>query len=351
VPSSYYNTDKGVSPKVRIAILSTPRSGNTWLRHLLAKIYDAADLAVHNPVEVDWTNLPGDCVLQLHWRRTAEVECQLKDHGFRVVVMARHPLDVLVSILHFALHDGSTQRWLEGEGGTEEPICGAMPCSAAFLKYAAGPRAAALMAVSRQWWNLPGAIKVHYESLVVDPIKMLARVVESVGWHARMPLAEAIAATTMPKLRTLTRCHHHFWRGQPGHWKHLLPADEANAIAAIHQPVFSELGYVCDPDVNLDHNQADTNWIDLNRQELTDRLWSYVRDKERHELTQAKVAALEQERDQLTAALQSKQADLQRKHADVLAAIDDARRVRKALTTNPTLRLVAALKRAIGVKV
>jgi hypothetical protein len=41
-------------------------------------------------------------VLQLHWHRTPELFGRLLErHGFRVVSIARHPFDVLLSILQF----------------------------------------------------------------------------------------------------------------------------------------------------------------------------------------------------------------------------------------------------------
>ena len=43
---------------LRLAVLSTPRSGNTWLRHLLAASFGLEQQAVHNPGEIDWLRLP-----------------------------------------------------------------------------------------------------------------------------------------------------------------------------------------------------------------------------------------------------------------------------------------------------
>ena len=115
----------------RLALISTPRTGNTWLRHMLSAIYDATELAVHRPDDINWGDLPKRCVLQIHWLRSTPFLSQLQRHNFRVVVLARHPLDVLLSILHFSLHDDSTQQWLGGALGSEACICGA--CRAAPL--------------------------------------------------------------------------------------------------------------------------------------------------------------------------------------------------------------------------
>src|SRR5258707_11314411 len=52
---------------LRLALISTPRSGNTWARALLANLYDLVEIPVHRPDEIDWENLPKRCVIQLHW--------------------------------------------------------------------------------------------------------------------------------------------------------------------------------------------------------------------------------------------------------------------------------------------
>jgi hypothetical protein len=273
---------------LRLALLSTPRSGNTWLRHLLGKVFAAHELAVHDPAEVDWAALPGACVLQLHHHRTPALESLLARHGFRVVVLARHPLDVLLSILHFATHDGATRRWLAGEAGDEAPLHGAMPGSASFLDYARGQRARALLSISPQWWEAPGAVRLRYEDLVAQPVAVLQRLVPAVGaGRARGSLAEAVADSSLVSLRRRSRGRHHFWQGRPGHWKRLLVAEVAQAIAAVHAGVFQRFGYVCDPDPQLSRSQADAHWIDLNRDELTEKLWHYLAT--RHELEQTRV--------------------------------------------------------------
>ena len=79
----------------------------------------------------------------------------LQRHGFRVLVLSRHPLDVLISILHFVRKDRETNNWLGGEGGDERSIFGASPCSPQFLAYATSERAKALLSVSREWWPDP----------------------------------------------------------------------------------------------------------------------------------------------------------------------------------------------------
>lgn len=247
--------------QLRIAIVSTPRSGNTWLRRLLADTYALKEQAIHNPKDLNWDELPPRFILQIHWHRIEPFLSWLEQHQFRIVVLSRHPLDVLISILHFAPSEQNTSRWLEGEAGNEASIFGASPCSPAFLEYATSPRAALLLNVSREWAR--GNRWFRYEDIVRDPTDALRRMGQSLG-HQAYPetIAKAIAANSIEKLR-LTTHNQHFWRGQPGHWKSLLPAAEARHIAQAHQAIFDEFGYECDPDESLGDEQADTNWLEF----------------------------------------------------------------------------------------
>lgn len=282
---------------MRFAIIATPRTGNTWLMHMLGKVFNVPATPVHNPTEVEWDNLPPGCVLQLHWHPFGSFVDSLERAGFRVVVLSRHPLDVLMSILHFSLHD-PTSRWLEGEEGNERPIFGAMPRSTAFMNYATGPRARALLGVSMEWWSFPGSIRVRYEDLLTNPQGELRRLIEAAGVVPDAQLETVIAEHTIPHMRKRTQNAHHFWQGKAGLWKRLLTAREAVPIGAAHAALFQTLSYRCDPDPDLDGTQADANWLNLVWSELTDDL---------HDLRQTKrrLSDAEAELEQVRAALAS----------------------------------------------
>jgi hypothetical protein len=328
---------------LRVAIISSPRSGNTWLRHLLMRVAAATGLAVHNPADIVWEELPAACIVQLHWHCTPEFCDLLARHGFRIVVQARHPLDLLISILHFALHDGSTARWLEGEAGLELPICGAMPCSSAFLRYAVGQRAKALLGITAQWWNAPGVCRLRYEDLVDDPVVQLEQLLEALGVRRAMPLEDAVAATTIPRLRALTQFDHHFWQGCPGLWKRFLPPAQARHIADAHADNFTALGYDAAADPSVDTEQADASWLEFNRAELTQRLWHFVPTKQRLQTLEADLTAAKGE----VEALMQRCRQLQ---AEVAATTADAARARAAgpRTLAVVLRLRSCARRIPG---
>ena len=252
---------------LRIAVVSTPRSGNTWLRAMLSHMYGVPTAATHELADDDWGRFPPEVVHQIPWPRTPEFLAKLRGHGFRVVTLARHPLDTLVSILHFAWYDRETANWLLGCGGDEAGLRGAMPRSRPFLDYAAGPRAAALLAVTGDWWGQEGVTSVRYEDLVADTAGQLAALAEVFGPPRCESLAGAVAACAMGQLRKQS-LNNHFWQGKPGLWRDLLPAPEAGELAAALAPVLTRLGYGIDPDPALDAGAADRNWVGAGRRRV-----------------------------------------------------------------------------------
>ena len=238
---------------VRIAIVSSPRCGNMWLRRLLVALYGLVERSAFTPDEVDWDVLPERCALQLHWRRTPELRALLDRHDCSVVVLARHPLDVLVSILHFAQHEPATDRWLGGEAGSEALLRGADPTSQAFAAYAKSPRARALLSVTPEWWGHADAC-VRYESLVADPAGELSRIVDALGTPTIVSTAEAVESVRFERLRQEAP-NQHFWQGRVGLWQELVPTLVALEIAETY-PGMHRFGY----SVGVDDATALARW-------------------------------------------------------------------------------------------
>jgi Sulfotransferase domain len=229
-----------------------------WLRRQLVALLDLEERSAHTPDEVGWETLPESCVLQLHWPRTRAFSRTLERHGFRVVVLSRHPLDVLISILHFSAHEPETARWLDGAYGDESSIVGVDPTSYVFWKYATSRRASALIDVSAQWWK-HGLVAVRYEDLVAAPERELQRIVDAVGVApTRSP--EAVTETVTFRSLRSEAANQHFWQGRPNHWRELLPEPVATELAEAHAHVLDSLGYDVEPDPSLSHGEAVDRW-------------------------------------------------------------------------------------------
>jgi hypothetical protein len=212
---------------------------------VLADLYELEQFPVHDREEIDLADLPPRAVVQVHWHRTVDLVRDMEAAELCPVVIARHPLDVLVSIWHFAAHEPAVARWLKGEGGDEEGLLGVDPSSSDFLSYALGPRAAALLSVTSEWWSAPGTVKVRYEELVTDPGRALKDVMSRCGPTSR-ELGGVLERHTIDRLRP-TAQNNHFWKGQPGNWRAHVPMESARRIRAAHTAVFDALGYDLQP--------------------------------------------------------------------------------------------------------
>ncbi|MFM1843319.1 MAG: hypothetical protein RLZZ490_2061 [Cyanobacteriota bacterium] len=245
-------------PPLRLAIISSPRSGNTWLRHLLKTAYQLEERAAHTPEVLFEPVIPPRVVMQIHWLPDRQFCQRLEQEQIKTITLARHPLDLLLSILHFIHHEPTTVNWLEGAGQIDFSLVGKSPNSPEFINYATGDGAKALLAVSQHWWYQPNNIKIHYEALVKDTSFYFQQLLETIGQKPALSVAKTLELNQISKFKATP--NHHAWQGKPGLWRYLLTASTALAIYEAHQAAFSTLGYYCTPDLALTPAIADERW-------------------------------------------------------------------------------------------
>lgn len=250
---------------LRIAIISTPRSGNTWLRMMLSYFYDAKQIAVHHPNDIDWDNLPKrNCILQLHWHKTGEFVETLQRYNFRIVVLARNPLDVMISILHFVQNKTQSTRWLDGENGEnvgEDSLNGKTPASPEFAVYAKSQRAMSLLSVSYEWAQALDVKVVCYEDMVANPELILKKIFDEFGWTNKT-VSHVVRKYSIENLRP-TSSNQHFWKGEPGIWKKLISKEIAIDIVNTYTTVFPNLHIDINESQNLSEKIMAQNWKEL----------------------------------------------------------------------------------------
>jgi hypothetical protein len=231
---------------------------------MLAPLFGLEEQAAHVPQELDWHGLPTHSVIQVHWPATPSFTAQLEGHGYHVVVLVRHPLDILISILHFAKHEPQTARWLDGAHGDERSILDTEPCSEQFVDYATAPRAKALIEISSEWSSRDGIIPVRFEDLVEDPAHELQRIVEHSGIRPITSVDEVIETASFAHLQNEAN-NQHIWQGRPGLWRKLLPPDYAQAVSEPYHRHAAHYGYDLTPDPVLTLERARREWAAIAR--------------------------------------------------------------------------------------
>jgi hypothetical protein len=243
-----------------VLIASSPRSGSTLLQQLLLAAGQQQVVMAHDVGDIDLGQVANRALLQLHPLPTPAVLGVVAELGAEVVTVGRHPLDVLLSILHFCRHEPQVGYWLDGEGFDDLPgLATAAPASATFLAWATGPGAGRLLSVSAEWWRQPDVWRVSYEALVGDPENVVASLVEDLRLGQQLPSGEA---TTLRQQLLSGLPNHHRWRGRPGGWRSLLPAEVARPVYEAHRDVFDTLGYDIGGEL-VERRSADENWARL----------------------------------------------------------------------------------------
>jgi hypothetical protein len=248
-------------PQKRFFIVSTPRTGNVWMRRVLTGVLAIPNWAAWLPEEIAWDRLPADVSMAMHWRRSAAFEGFLRERGFRILVTARHPLDVLLSILQYAPREPDANRWIAGECGNERTLTSeTTPVDEAFVRYALSWRASALLDVSVGWAATSDAV-LRYGDFVRDPKAELALVLRMLNVQPEEDVDAVLERFSSENTRKLTPGH--FWQGTPDLWKRLIVPQLAHAIHDRHRAAFQTFGFACDPDPNLTEAQAHANWREL----------------------------------------------------------------------------------------
>ena len=228
-----------------------------WTRRLFRELFDLDECSVHTAADLDWDALPERCVVQLHAERTPELEALVERYGFRVAVLARHPLDVLISILHFARHEPQTASWLDGNGGDEHSIVDATPTSRAFVRYGTSRRAKALLGITPQWWDRAD-VRIRYEDLLADTRRELELIALALDEPPTRSYEEVLEHVTFDSLQR-EAANEHFWSGRAGTWQELLTVPVARKLVDAHQDVMSRLGYLTLPNEDV----AGERWSDF----------------------------------------------------------------------------------------
>lgn len=87
---------------LKVVIVGTPKTGNTWLTHLFAELYDLPQVRLEaNWRSIDWNALGPRWVGQQHFQPEPELKQLAEEQGIVFVTPIRHPADAFVSLRHY----------------------------------------------------------------------------------------------------------------------------------------------------------------------------------------------------------------------------------------------------------
>jgi hypothetical protein len=234
-------------------LVSYPKSGNTWVRFLLANL-------IHPNEQVGFSNinrlLPAPGVLSKRFLRKLPRPRILKSHEpfdarFRkVIYLVRDPRDVAVSEYHFDLK----KRYIESDVTLEQFV----------KRFIAGETSS-----YGSWWEHaaswigarhgnPAFLLVRYEDLLSDSIGETAKIAEFLGIAADTDrLQAAVERSSADRMRKLEKQQADQWTGtkntrkeipfvraaKSGGWKDTLPLHSVEEIEVAWAPLLNFLGY------------------------------------------------------------------------------------------------------------
>ncbi len=226
----------------RIAVISTPRVGNTWLNYCVAKLLDMPTVGVHRVSDLDNVELLEKMVLQVHGEyEDVELRTFLNKNNFKVVTVSRHPLDVFISILHFVQIHTSPLQWLDGKADVEK-LYGLDPSRPEFITWCLGEGAGRLLSVSYGWSQSGHAELVKYEDLIDSPVVTIKQLTQKLGYQVVDEDIEDVLAKFSPGFFK-KQMKGHGWKSKKDNWKGYFTAADSLKIYRHYKKLFDTLGY------------------------------------------------------------------------------------------------------------
>lgn len=210
---------------LKIAIVSTPKTGNTWLKLLLSEIYGLPMISLPPALSPNgWEDFGARWVSHQHYLPDPALLAWGKKQGVVFVTSVRHPADVLVSLRHYLATRGDTQL---GEPADPEHLVGDPGTSFGSHARAYVERGFFyLLQNSISWicggWSLP----VRYEDLYERPLETLRELTGRIHPVSDERLQRAIDRCAIGRLQKRSQSDRQFFRrGGSGGWRTELPAD------------------------------------------------------------------------------------------------------------------------------
>ena len=239
------------------------KTGNTWVKALLAELYDLPVVPLHGIwhgdvcdfIPEETAALGARWIAHQHFFPQPALLDWARDHQVHLITTLRHPGDVLVSLSHYAVN-----------------FANAFEVKPSFLSYLAPPEGTAAaptlremeeqitayvreeffdrLDISLQWLQSGIAYPVRYEDLWLDPVATLDALTSQIVPVSRQAIERAVALCDIALMRQLAGDDAKFYRqGGIGAWRSSLPPTIVDLLRRTdpYPARFAALGYTLDP--------------------------------------------------------------------------------------------------------
>ncbi len=235
---------------LRILIVSTPKTGNTWVKHLLANIYDLPIVTPGNSFDAAEVKAMGPrWVSHQHYGvRTDLIECG-RQNNIVFVTTFRHPCDALVSKFHFVRNLGNRLQFADVDRspvmGLDQDRIGKNTASYVLDGFSIS------LDISLGWLRSGESLLIRYEDLKRDPVAALQVLTDAIRSVPPHTIERAVEMCSIDQMRKMEGMEPRFFRqGQVGGWRSELPTQIIDIFR--HTPPypsqFKELGYSLEED-------------------------------------------------------------------------------------------------------
>jgi Sulfotransferase domain len=244
-------SNSGIKSEVRIVIAGPPKTGNMWLKCLLARTYGLRWLRPHEtPSQPELSALsswlaehrfPEGSIFHQHYDYAPDVADAIEAAGAHIVTIVRDPYDAFVST-YYTLQQHASEDNRKDRKFTElmgKPLDA--PEVLAFLR-AGGYRRNLLKA--RDWLKSGRAVVLRYEELSRDPLAELRRATALIAPVDDETLRIAIDYCHADRMRQRTKGgSKHVRKATVGDSVHQLTSEHLDAFREAYADLVQELGY------------------------------------------------------------------------------------------------------------
>jgi LPS sulfotransferase NodH len=234
-------------PNLRILILSTPKTGSTWLRSLLSGIYRLPHLYLEPGFDCEALSRAGSrWIAQYHVRPRPDLTAWVREQGAVVITTIRHPADVLISLYHHIRNFRAQKLDVEF---VHRMLCAGFERTNITIDSHGRPFWTDL-AYSLDWMSESGTEVVRYERLRSDPLGTLRKLTSRICAAPDERLNAAIEMSDLQLMRAMAGPFARFFReARIGRWRELLPPEIVDVFRSMppYPTLMARLGYSVEP--------------------------------------------------------------------------------------------------------